>query len=200
VCVCVCAFVCVCVCVCVRLCVCVCDACTPAKSLLRARTTPQPSGSPPHTMPPLVSTHHTSRQLRAARAKVRGVTARINNMLKGFPGEPSEKGGRLCIAAPAGAGRAVCIETCLVLKSAWCMGTLRHTHTRMHTRKPTHAHMHAHVHTLSCLTPPPPSPRAPQTHTHTHRHKAVWWRPPGQQCGRGHGLHRASTGVTAWKE
>jgi hypothetical protein len=36
------------------------------------------------------------------RARVRGLTSRITGMLKGYPGEPSEKGGRLCIAAPAG--------------------------------------------------------------------------------------------------
>jgi hypothetical protein len=36
------------------------------------------------------------------RARVRGLTSRITGMLKGYPGEPSEKGGRICIAAPAG--------------------------------------------------------------------------------------------------
>jgi hypothetical protein len=41
-------------------------------------------------------------QVRATRARVRGLTARITNMLKGYPGEPSEKGGRICVAAPAG--------------------------------------------------------------------------------------------------
>jgi len=40
--------------------------------------------------------------VRTTRARVRGLTARITNMLKGYPGEPSEKGGRICIAAPAG--------------------------------------------------------------------------------------------------
>jgi hypothetical protein len=33
---------------------------------------------------------------------VRAITSRINNILKGYPGEASEKGGRLCIAVPAG--------------------------------------------------------------------------------------------------
>jgi hypothetical protein len=41
-------------------------------------------------------------QLRTTRQRVRALTSRLNNMLKGYPGEPSEKGGRLCIAAPAG--------------------------------------------------------------------------------------------------
>lgn len=41
--------------------------------------------------------------MRTTRARVRQLTGRINNMLKGYPGEASERGGRLCIAAPAGA-------------------------------------------------------------------------------------------------
>lgn len=41
-------------------------------------------------------------QVRTTRARVRGLTSRITNMIKGYPGEPSEKGGRICVAAPAG--------------------------------------------------------------------------------------------------
>ncbi|KAF6255024.1 hypothetical protein COO60DRAFT_258769 [Scenedesmus sp. NREL 46B-D3] len=44
----------------------------------------------------------SSEQVRTTRGKVRAVTSRINNILKGYPGEASEKSGRLCIAVPAG--------------------------------------------------------------------------------------------------
>jgi hypothetical protein len=41
-------------------------------------------------------------QVRTKRGRVRAITSRINNILKGYPGEASEKSGRLCIAVPAG--------------------------------------------------------------------------------------------------
>jgi hypothetical protein len=41
-------------------------------------------------------------QVRTTRGKVRAITSRINNILKGYPGEASEKSGRLCVAVPAG--------------------------------------------------------------------------------------------------
>ncbi|WIA43850.1 hypothetical protein OEZ86_010265 [Tetradesmus obliquus] len=44
----------------------------------------------------------SSEQVRTTRGRVRAITSRINNILKGYPGEASEKSGRLCIAVPAG--------------------------------------------------------------------------------------------------
>jgi hypothetical protein len=41
-------------------------------------------------------------QVRTTRGKVRAITSRINNILKAYPGEASEKSGRLCVAVPAG--------------------------------------------------------------------------------------------------
>lgn len=49
-------------------------------------------------------TQHTNlhKQVRTTRSRVRALTGRAGNILKSFPGEVSEKGGRCCVAAPAG--------------------------------------------------------------------------------------------------
>jgi hypothetical protein len=48
------------------------------------------------------------------RGKVRAITGRINNILKGLPGEASEKAGRLCLAtAPGADGTHCCWHTAL---------------------------------------------------------------------------------------
>eukprot|EP00879_Flechtneria_rotunda_P017603 GHRR01018453.1.p1 GENE.GHRR01018453.1~~GHRR01018453.1.p1 ORF type:complete len:365 (+),score=118.66 GHRR01018453.1:674-1768(+) len=47
-------------------------------------------------------TDAASEQVRTTRGRVRALQGRINSILKGYPGEASEKSGRLCIAAPAG--------------------------------------------------------------------------------------------------
>lgn len=44
----------------------------------------------------------TDAQVRTARAKVKGIAARLTGILKTYPGEVSERGGRLCMAAPPG--------------------------------------------------------------------------------------------------
>ncbi|EFJ45039.1 hypothetical protein VOLCADRAFT_40753, partial [Volvox carteri f. nagariensis] len=44
-----------------------------------------------------------SEQLRGLRARVKSIQARIAAVLKGYGGEVSEKGGRMCVAVPAGA-------------------------------------------------------------------------------------------------
>ncbi len=41
-------------------------------------------------------------QVRTTRARVRALMARGASILKGFPGEVSERGGRVCVAVPAG--------------------------------------------------------------------------------------------------
>ncbi len=50
-----------------------------------------------------------SAQVRMARAKVRGIQNRLAAQLKAYPGEVSERGGRMCVAAPAG-GRPFCFH------------------------------------------------------------------------------------------
>ncbi|GLC37921.1 hypothetical protein PLESTF_000610400 [Pleodorina starrii] len=43
-----------------------------------------------------------SEQLRGLRARVKSLQARLASMLKGYGGEVSERGGRMCVAVPAG--------------------------------------------------------------------------------------------------
>lgn len=43
-----------------------------------------------------------SEVLRSARYKVKAVESKITSILKGYPGEVSDRSGRMCIAAPAG--------------------------------------------------------------------------------------------------
>lgn len=44
-----------------------------------------------------------SEELRVARMRVKALQARLTSLLKGYGGEVSERGGRLCVAVPAGA-------------------------------------------------------------------------------------------------
>lgn len=56
-----------------------------------------------------IHSHHlpsqdlASEKLRSARARARAVQAKASNILKGYGGEVSERGGRLCVVLPAGA-------------------------------------------------------------------------------------------------
>jgi hypothetical protein len=43
-----------------------------------------------------------SEALRTARQRVKTLQARLSSLLKGFGGEVSERGGRMCVALPAG--------------------------------------------------------------------------------------------------
>ncbi len=46
-----------------------------------------------------------SETLRQCRLRVRQLTTRLNNLLKGYGGEVTEKGGRVCVGLPAGEHR-----------------------------------------------------------------------------------------------
>lgn len=62
-----------------------------------------PTQSPP---PPAVQVvDSASEALRLARGRLKALEARIAGTLKGYLGEVSERGGRMCVAAPAGARR-----------------------------------------------------------------------------------------------
>jgi hypothetical protein len=43
-----------------------------------------------------------SEAVRATRGRVKGIVGRLNGLLKGYPGEVSERAGRMCVAVPAG--------------------------------------------------------------------------------------------------
>lgn len=49
-----------------------------------------------------------SEKLRTCRQRIKALTAKLASVLKGYGGEVSDKGGRMCVALPAGETGASC--------------------------------------------------------------------------------------------